>query len=314
MAPLVPRAWTPMHGGVSAQVTRARRGISARHLHQLLSGFVPHMCIPHLSLHPWPVVSSHSTNTQVFAQSALGTQCTAPLPKLYFPSYNQDATGCQQMCGGQICGIEAAVHAARQAFNSEKCEAALLFDASNAFNSLNRQTTLQNIRRLCPLIANILVNTYRAPTELFGDNDVILSREGTTQGDLLAMAMYGLATIPLIQKLNGPCKQVWYADDSVVFGSLEHLRSWWDRLTREGPHFGYFANPSKVTKDRHIHNAAKIFAGSAVNITSHGRPYLRAPLGSSEFIESVPRLANAQAVSPSSVRLQYLNPMLHTQL
>ena len=32
----------------------------------------------------------------------------------------QYATGCQQICGGQICGIEAAVHAARQPFNSEQ--------------------------------------------------------------------------------------------------------------------------------------------------------------------------------------------------
>ena len=80
----------------------------------------------------------------------------------------QDATGCQQMCGGQICGIEAAVHAARQAFDSENCE------------------------------SHFLVNTYRAPTELFVDNDVILLQEGTTQGDPLAMAMYSLATIPLI--------------------------------------------------------------------------------------------------------------------
>ena len=82
---------------------------------------------------------------------------------------------------------------------------------------------LHNIRRLCPPIATILVNSYRAPTELFVDCDVILLQEGTTQGDPLAMAMYSLATIPLIQKLNGPCKQVWYANDSAAFVSLEHL-------------------------------------------------------------------------------------------
>ena len=69
-------------------------------------------------------------------------------------------------------------------------------------NSLNRQVALQNIRRLCPPIATILVNSYRDPTDLFVDNDVILSQEGTTQGDPLAMAMYGLATIPLIRRLN----------------------------------------------------------------------------------------------------------------
>ena len=78
----------------------------------------------------------------------------------------QDAAGCQQMCGGQICGIEAAVHATRQAFGSENCETALLADATNAINSLNCQTALQNIRHLCPPIATILVNTYRASTEL----------------------------------------------------------------------------------------------------------------------------------------------------
>ena len=109
-----------------------------------------------------------------------------------------------------------------------------------------------------------------------------------TQGDPLAMAMYGLATIPLIRKLDSPCKQVWYAEDSAAYGSLEQLYSWWDRLTTEGPHFGYFANPSKtwlITKDQFLHNAATVFAGSGVNITSHGRPYLGALLGSPEFIE-----------------------------
>ena len=189
----------------------------------------------------------------------------------------QDASGCQQICGGQISGIEAAIHAARQAFDSVECEAALLIDATNAFNSLNRQVALHNIRRLCPPIATILVNSYRAPTELC---DVILSQEGTTQGDPLAMAMYGLATIPLIRRLNGLCKQVWYADDSAAFGSLEHLRSWWDRLTTEGPSYGYFANPSKtwlVTKDLHLKNAAKIFAGSGVNISQMVGPTLVQP-------------------------------------
>ena len=135
----------------------------------------------------------------------------------------QDASDCQQLCSGQISEIEAAVYAACQAFVSEECEAALLVDATNAFNSFNRQAVVYNIRYLCPPIATILVNSYRAPTELFVDSDVILSHEGTIQGDPLSMAMYGLATIPLIRRLKGPCKQVWYADDSAAFGPLEHL-------------------------------------------------------------------------------------------
>ena len=141
------------------------------------------------------------------------------------------------MCGGQISGIEAAVHTVRTAFDSSETEAVLLIDA---FNSLNRQVALENIRRLCPPLATILINTYRAPTELFVDGDTLLSREGTTQGDPLAMPMYALATIPLINKFKGYSKQIWYADDTAAVGKLAELRVWCDILTKEGPDFGYY--------------------------------------------------------------------------
>ncbi len=72
----------------------------------------------------------------------------------------QEATGCIQLCGGQISGIEAAVHTARTSFDSDNCEAMLLVDTTNAFNSLNRQTALQNIRRLCPALATILISIH----------------------------------------------------------------------------------------------------------------------------------------------------------
>ena len=104
-------------------------------------------------------------------------------------------------------GIEAAIHAARFAFELEENEAILLVDATNAFNALNRQVALHNIRRLCPPIATMLINSYRSPSDLFVDGD-ILSQEGTTQGDPLAMPMYGLATIPIIRKLDGICEQI----------------------------------------------------------------------------------------------------------
>ena len=60
------------------------------------------------------------------------------------------------------------------------------------------------------------------------------------------MPMYGLATIPLIRRLDGLCKQTWYADDSAAVGTVEQLHAWWNRLAAEGPASGYFPNLSKT--------------------------------------------------------------------
>ena len=146
----------------------------------------------------------------------------------------QNAAGSVQLCAGQIAGVEAAVHAVQKSFQQDETEAALLIDASNAFNSLNRDAALHNIRFLCPSISTMLINTYRAPTELYIDGEVIFSREGTTQGDPLAMPMYAIATIPLIRSLPESVSQVWYADDAAALGTVAELRNWWDNLTKLG--------------------------------------------------------------------------------
>ena len=79
----------------------------------------------------------------------------------------QDAAGSCQLCGGQIAGIEAAVHSVRKLFEKDTTEAILLVDASNAFNSLNRANALMNIRTVCPAFSTIMINVYRDSTELF---------------------------------------------------------------------------------------------------------------------------------------------------
>ena len=61
-----------------------------------------------------------------------------------------DAAGGLQMCAGQIAGCEAAAHTLREHFQEFGTEAALLVDATNAFNSLNRTTALHNVRHPFP--------------------------------------------------------------------------------------------------------------------------------------------------------------------
>ena len=57
----------------------------------------------------------------------------------------QDTAGSVQLCAGQIAGVEAAVHAVQESFQQDATEAVLLVDASNAFNSLNRDAALHKI-------------------------------------------------------------------------------------------------------------------------------------------------------------------------
>lgn len=46
------------------------------------------------------------------------------------------AAGPMQTCAGHVAGSEAVVHAMRDLFSTADFEAALLVDASNAFNSI----------------------------------------------------------------------------------------------------------------------------------------------------------------------------------
>ena len=152
----------------------------------------------------------------------------------------------------------------RHLFTHPDTEAVLIVDASNAFNRLNRIIALQNTLRMCPSIAPALINCYCNDAYLFVVGEVISSSEGMTQGDPLAMAMFAIATIPLIHQLkeSSSANQVWFADDATARGKLQSLKQWWDELQRRGPDFGYYANAAKswlIVKEQHMTEANNIF-------------------------------------------------------
>ena len=84
----------------------------------------------------------------------------------------------QMFSDGQEAGSEAAIHAVREVFENEETEAALLVDADNAFNNINRQALLHNMKIICPIISQYVINCYHIPAILF----IIGGKEGTTQG------------------------------------------------------------------------------------------------------------------------------------
>ena len=174
------------------------------------------------------------------------------------------SVGNLEVCAGHESGCEAAIHAMSQIFNKEDSEAALLIDASNAFNAVNRKLFLHNVSVICPEIAVFVRNCYSLPSRLFMiRGSELKSREGTTQGDLAAMAMYAIAIIPLLlmlvdqaEQLPGKrTKSVAYADDFTGAGSITNLLHWWNTLTTLSPLFGYHSELTKcwlIVKPRMI--------------------------------------------------------------
>ena len=94
------------------------------------------------------------------------------------------SVGSPQVCAGQDGGCESIIHAMHAIYEDETCEAVLLVDASNAFNSININVFLRSVTIISPAIAIYLKNCYSLHSRLFilGGNE-IRSCEGTTQGD-----------------------------------------------------------------------------------------------------------------------------------
>lgn len=149
-------------------------------------------------------------------------------------------------------GCEVAVHASVDLFAEEENHGLLQIDASNAFNSINRAVTPHNVNILCPEFATYIQNCYQSPARLFVSGGIeIRSNEGTTQGDPVAMCIYAIGILPLVNlhdldenSKNVP-KRVAYADDFTGVGKLEELRSWWENIVHHGPNIGYYPKADK---------------------------------------------------------------------
>ena len=84
------------------------------------------------------------------------------------------------------------------------------------------------------------------PPELFVDHHVLSSEE--TQGDPLAMPMYELATISLVDQLGDiqDVSKVWYGDDASAASNFIWILKWCDCIKFLGPPYGYHANDCKM--------------------------------------------------------------------
>ena len=197
-------------------------------------------------------------------------------------------------------------------------------------HSMNRQVALHNIQYICPPFATILINTYRKPSRLIilGGAE-ILSEEGSTQGDNLAMAFYGLNTRLLIDILKVRTqfvKQVWLADDATSARKIKDLKEWWDIIRKEGEKIGYYVNTSKswiIIKDVTKLEDAKEQFGNSIKFTTDGKRHLGAIIGSQSFkneyvnekvekwCQELERLIKIAETQPHTAYAAYIHGLQH---
>ena len=201
----------------------------------------------------------------------------------------KEAAGPLQTCAGHNSVAEAAIHGTNNIFNEEGTDAILLIDASNAFNKMNRLVAMHNIQLTCPAMSTYIINTYRNQPILFimGGGE-IPSKEGTTQGDPLAMPLYSINATSMIQTFRmvvPNVKQAWLADDSAGCGTIANLYELYKHLSSEGRKYGYLLNGQKsrlIVKSRLAIEVNTVF-GNEVNIIAEGKRHLEAVLGSQPY-------------------------------
>jgi hypothetical protein len=130
-----------------------------------------------------------------------------------------------------------------------------MFDARNGFNELNRYQMLWNVRHKWPKGSRFAFNCYRHFNLVIvrkGNAQpahVIVHQEGLSQGDPLSMILYGVALLPLAERLRRAVPEAvipMYADDAAGVGRFDHSAKCLDFLMEEGPYYGYFPEAEKT--------------------------------------------------------------------
>ncbi|XP_066925277.1 uncharacterized protein [Clytia hemisphaerica] len=239
------------------------------------------------------------------------------------------AAGSLQVCAEQQAGSEAAMD---EIFAEEGTDTILLVDASNAFNTLKRDAFLLNIKLLCPALSTYITNCYCRNSRIFvtGGSELV-SSEGTTQGDPMAMPTYAIGLVSLLDLLKEDpisceVKEAAFADDLAGGGKLDNLLKGWTEINRAGPCLGYYPKASKswlIVKEEKLQEAKDLFEGTNIKITSDGRKYLGGSIGTDEFkteyleskvqewIEEIKTLADIAKSQPHCAYSAFVRGIIH---
>ncbi|GJV46926.1 putative reverse transcriptase domain-containing protein [Tanacetum coccineum] len=151
---------------------------------------------------------------------------SAPLTLLVKPSggIRPITVDSLQFCVGAAGGREAMLHSVNRLIGSCKGDVGLsmlLVDFKNAFNLVDREVMLREVRLRFPSILRLVESCYSNPARLYYGEHTIWSCQGVQQGDPLGPLLFSLVLHPLIYKIRDSfilSLHAWYLDDRTIVG------------------------------------------------------------------------------------------------
>ena len=92
-------------------------------------------------------------------------------------------------------------------------------DFKNAFNLVDREVMLQEVRLRCPPISCWVEFCYSRPARLYYGEHTLWSHQGVQQGDPLGPLLFTLVLHPLVCKIVETFSlslHAWYLDDGTI--------------------------------------------------------------------------------------------------
>ncbi|XP_049886408.1 uncharacterized protein LOC126380870 [Pectinophora gossypiella] len=151
-----------------------------------------------------------------------------------------------QLGFGTRLGCEAAIHATRSYVMdpSNSDSIVLKLDICNAFNTLERDVLLSEVKEKVPSLYPFLHQVYKPSSKLFFNDDLIYSQVGAQQGDPLGPLIFSLAIHKIIVELKSTLN-IWYLDDGTIGGKPEDVLQDLETLIPRFKDLGLVVNPSK---------------------------------------------------------------------
>jgi hypothetical protein len=128
-------------------------------------------------------------------------------------------------------GCESVVHAVNYIVHDESLreeKQILLVDFANAFNSIDREVMLQEVRNCFPELSSWAESCYgHAHPHLFMQEHRLQSCSGVQQGDPLGPLLFAITLQPVLEKIRVECPGLimnsWYLDDGTLAGNARDI-------------------------------------------------------------------------------------------